>query len=157
MPLQPSAQKVQDALRARGFDLAVQELPASARTAAEAAAAIGCRVEQIAKSLVFVARPSGRAVLVIASGGHRVDVGKVAALVGEEVEKPDAAFVRERTGFAIGGVPPVGHPAPLLTLVDEALLRLEAIWAAAGHPHAVFGMTPAQLVALTGGTVATVA
>jgi prolyl-tRNA editing enzyme YbaK/EbsC (Cys-tRNA(Pro) deacylase) len=157
MPLKPSAQKVQDALAARGFDLAVVELPDSARTAAEAAAAVGCRVEQIAKSMVFAARPSGRAVLVVASGGHRVDVAKVAALVGEKIEKPDAEFVREKTGFAIGGVPPVGHATPPVTIVDEDLLRLDELWAAAGHPHAVFKLTPAQLVALTGGTVASVA
>ncbi|WP_242393742.1 YbaK/EbsC family protein [Anaeromyxobacter oryzisoli] len=157
MALKPSAQRVQDALAARGFDLVVQELSESARTAAEAAAALGCAVEQIAKSMVFAARPSGRAVLVVASGGHRVDVARVGALVHEAVEKPDAAFVRERTGFAIGGVPPVGHATPLVTLIDEDLLRLDALWAAAGHPHAVFRLTPAQLVALTGGTVAKVA
>lgn len=157
MPLKPSAQKVQDALAARGFDLAVVELPDSARTAAEAAAAVGCEVEQIAKSMVFAARPSGRAVLVVASGGHRVDVAKVAAIVGEAVEKPDAGFVREKTGFAIGGVPPVAHAEPLVTIVDEDLLRLEVLWAAAGHPHAVFRLTPAQLVQLTGGTVAKIA
>ncbi len=157
MALKLSAQRVQDALAARGFDLEVRELPDSTRTAAEAAAAVGCRVEQIAKSLVFVARPSERAVLVIASGGHRVDVQRVAALVGEAVEKPDAEFVRQRTGFAIGGVPPVGHATELLTLVDEDLLRLDAIWAAAGHPNAVFRLTPDQLVALTRGTVAKIA
>jgi prolyl-tRNA editing enzyme YbaK/EbsC (Cys-tRNA(Pro) deacylase) len=155
--LKPSAQKVQDALVERGFDLVVQELPDSTRTAAEAAAAVGCRVEQIAKSLVFVARPSGRAVLVIASGGHRVDGARLAALVGEAVEKPDAAFVRDQTGYAIGGVPPVGHEHPLVTIVDEDLLRLEAIWAAAGHPNAVFRLTPEALVRLTGGTVAKIA
>jgi prolyl-tRNA editing enzyme YbaK/EbsC (Cys-tRNA(Pro) deacylase) len=157
MALKPSAQKVQDALAERGFENQVRELPNSTRTAAEAAAAVGCRVEQIAKSLVFVARPSGRAVLVIASGSHRVDVGRLAAVVGEQVEKPDADFVRERTGFAIGGVPPIGHAEALLTVVDEDLLRLDAIWAAAGHANAVFPLTPAELVAMTRGTVARVA
>jgi prolyl-tRNA editing enzyme YbaK/EbsC (Cys-tRNA(Pro) deacylase) len=157
MALKPSAQKVQDALAERGFENQVRELPDSTRTAAEAAAAVGCRVEQIAKSLVFVARPSGRAVLVIASGSHRVDVGRLAAVVGEQVEKPDADFVRERTGFAIGGVPPIGHAEALLTVVDEDLLRLDAIWAAAGHANAVFPLTPAELVAMTRGTVARVA
>jgi len=157
MALKPSAQKVQDALAERGFENQVRELPDSTRTAAEAAAAVGCRVEQIAKSLVFVARPSGRAVLVIASGSHRVDVGRLAAVVGEQVEKPDADFVRERTGFAIGGVPPIGHAEALLTVVDEDLLRLDAIWAAAGHANAVFPLTPAELVAMTRGTVAKIA
>jgi len=157
MALKPSAQKVQDALAERGFENQVRELPDSTRTAAEAAAAVGCRVEQIAKSLVFVARPSGRAVLVIASGSHRVEVGRLAAVVGEQVEKPDADFVRERTGFAIGGVPPIGHAEELLTVVDEDLLRLDAIWAAAGHANAVFPLTPAELVAMTRGTVAKIA
>jgi prolyl-tRNA editing enzyme YbaK/EbsC (Cys-tRNA(Pro) deacylase) len=157
MPLKPSAQKVQDALAERGFDLEVVELPDSTRTAEEAARAVGCRVEQIVKSLVFVTRPGGRAVLVVASGGHRVDVAKLAAVVGEQVDRPDADFVREQTGFAIGGVPPIGHARPLVTVVDEALLRLDELWAAAGHPRAVFRLTPAQLVAMTGGRVAEIA
>jgi prolyl-tRNA editing enzyme YbaK/EbsC (Cys-tRNA(Pro) deacylase) len=157
MPLKPSAQKVQDALAERGFDLEVVELPDSTRTAEEAARAVGCRVEQIVKSLVFVTRPGGRAVLVVASGGHRVDVAKLAAVVGEQVDRPDADFVREQTGFAIGGVPPIGHARPLVTVVDEALLRLDELWDAAGHPRAVFRLTPAQLVAMTGGRVAEIA
>jgi prolyl-tRNA editing enzyme YbaK/EbsC (Cys-tRNA(Pro) deacylase) len=157
MPLKPSAQKVQDALAERGFELEVVELPDSTRTAEEAARAVGCRVEQIVKSLVFVTRPGGRAVLVVASGRHRVDLAKLAAVVGEEVDRPDADFVRERTGFAIGGVPPLGHASPLVTVVDEALLGLDELWAAAGHPKAVFRLTPAQLVAMTGGKVARIA
>jgi len=154
MPLKPSAQKVQDALSARGLDLQVVEVEVTARSAAEAAAAVGCQVGQIAKSLVFRAAPSGRAVLVIASGANRVDLAKVEALLGEKLEKPDADFVRAQTGFAIGGVPPVAHDRPLTTVIDEDLLRHERIWAAAGHPNAVFALTPAQLVELTGGRVA---
>ncbi len=157
MPLKPSAQKVQDALAARGFSNAVVELPDSTRSAAEAAAAVGCDVGQIVKSLVFRARQSGRAVLVVASGAHRVDEKRIAELVGEPIGKADADFVREQTGFAIGGVPPLGHARELVALVDEDLLKLERIWAAAGHPNAVFSLTPAELVAMTGGRVARVA
>jgi len=157
MPLKPSAQKVQDALAARGFTNAVVELPDSTRSAAEAAAAVGCEVTQIVKSLVFRAQETGRAVLVLASGAHRVDEKRIAELVGEPIGKADAGFVREQTGYAIGGVPPVGHAREPVTLVDEDLLRLERIWAAAGHPNAVFGLTPPELVAMTGGRVARVA
>jgi len=157
MPLKPSAQKVQDALAARGFTNAVVELPDSTRSAAEAAAAVGCEVAQIVKSLVFRAQETGRAVLVLASGAHRVDEKRIAELVGEPIGKADAGFVREQTGYAIGGVPPVGHAREPVTLVDEDLLRLERIWAAAGHPNAVFGLTPPELVAMTGGRVARVA
>jgi prolyl-tRNA editing enzyme YbaK/EbsC (Cys-tRNA(Pro) deacylase) len=154
MPLKPSAQRVQDALSARGLELPVMELEVTARSAAEAAAAVGCQVGQIAKSLVFRGAGSGRAVLVIASGANRVDLAKVEALVGEALGKADADFVRAETGFAIGGIPPVGHDRPLTTVIDEDLLRFEQIWAAAGHPNAVFALTPAQLVELTGGRVA---
>ncbi len=153
VPLKPSAQKVQDALAAAGFSNRVVELPDSTRSAAEAAAAVGCTVGQIAKSLVFRGVPSGRAVLVIASGAHRVEEGLLADALGEQIGKADAEFVREQTGFAIGGVPPVGHPRPLVTLVDEALLAHAEIWAAAGHPRAVFRLTPAELVAMTGGRI----
>ncbi len=156
MPLQQSARKVQEALAAGGFTNTVIELPDSARSAADAAAAVGCDVAQIVKSLVFRARESGRSVLVVASGSHRVDERRVAAVVGEEIEKATAEFVRERTGFAIGGVPPLGHAHPPVAVVDEALLAHPRIWAAAGHPRAVFALTPAELVAMTGGTVARV-
>ena len=157
MALKPSAQRVQDTLRARGFLNEIVELPDSTRTAAEAAAAVGCEVDQIVKSLVFRARQTGRAVLVVASGGHRVREELVAAVLGEQIGKADADFVREQTGFVIGGVPPVGHAHELVTLVDEDLLRHERIWAAAGHPKAVFALTPDELVKMTGGRVAQVA
>lgn len=156
MALKPSARKVQDALAAAGFANVVVELPDSARTAAEAAAAVGCEVGQIVKSLVFRAA-SGRAVLVVASGAHRVDEGRVAAELGEQIGRADAELVRAETGFAIGGVPPIGHARVLATLVDEALLAHAEIWAAAGHPNAVFRCTPAELVAMTGGRVVRVA
>ncbi len=143
--LSPSARRVQDYLAARGRSLRVVELPGSTRTAAEAAQAIGCETAQIVKSLVFRGRTGGEAVLVVASGVNRVDEGKIAALIGEPIAKADADFVRRATGFAIGGVPPVGHPVPLRTIMDEDLLRYPEIWAAAGTPHAVFALTPALL------------
>lgn len=156
MPLHPTAQRVQDALAARGLANEVVELAASARTAAEAAAALGCEVAQIVKSLVFRGRESGRAILVEASGANRVSEEAVRALLGEPIERADPAFVREQTGFAIGGIPPIGHARELVTLVDEDLLRFDRIWAAAGHPRAVFPLTPDELVAMTGGRVARV-
>ncbi|MCK5275370.1 MAG: YbaK/EbsC family protein [Alphaproteobacteria bacterium] len=134
----------------------MREFPKSTRTAAEAAAAIGCEVAQIAKSLVFRARASGRPVLVIASGANRVDEKAVAALIGEKIGRADAGFVRAATGFAIGGVPPVGHDKPIETFIDEDILAFDAIWAAAGTPFAVFRLDPHSLAALTGGRVARV-
>jgi len=156
-PLSASAQKVQDALAAAGHDCRVVELAASTRTSAEAAAAVGTTVAQIAKSLIFRAMPSDKPVLVIASGVNRVDEAKLAALLGERISRPDAEFVRNRTGFAIGGVPPFGHPTRLRTVIDRDLLALGELWAAGGTPNAVFRLTAAQLVALTGGEVADIA
>jgi prolyl-tRNA editing enzyme YbaK/EbsC (Cys-tRNA(Pro) deacylase) len=147
--LSPSAQKVQNALNAIGLTLQVVELPASTRTAAEAAAAIGCTVAQIAKSLVFKTKETHRPVLVIASGTNRVNEKAVGALIGEPIEKADADFVRARTGFVIGGVAPVGHTETPITLLDEDLMQYEAIWAAAGTPNAVFKLTPADLIKMT--------
>lgn len=156
--LNASAQKVQDALDARGYaHCRVVEMPDSTRTAAEAAAAIGCTVAQIAKSLVFRGAQTGAPILVIASGTNRVDPQRLAALAGEPVEKPDADYVRQRTGFVIGGVPPLGHSEPLRTFIDRDLLAFEDIWAAAGTPRAVFHLTPGELVSMTGGEIATIA
>jgi len=153
MSLSPSAQKVQAALAARGFTLQVVELPQSTRTSAEAAAAVGCTVGQIAKSIVFRAARSQRPVLVLTSGVNRVSESAVAVLVGEPLAKADADFVRARTGFVIGGVPPVGHAESLITFIDEDLLQYVEIWAAAGTPNAVFRLTPEELVGLTGGKI----
>ncbi|HEY0521884.1 MAG TPA: YbaK/EbsC family protein [Stellaceae bacterium] len=148
--------RVRAALRAAGSASEVVQFATTTRTAADAAAAIGCTVAQIAKSLVFRSA-SGEPVLVIASGVNRVDEAKVAAALGEPIGKADAGFVRERTGFAIGGVAPLGHATKLRIFVDRDLLGYEEIWAAAGHPHAVFRLTPAGLQRLTGGTVIAVA
>lgn len=144
-------------LAGRGYDSHVQELPDSTRTAAEAARAVGCEVAQIAKSLVFRARGSGTALLVIASGTNRVSEARLAALAGEPIERADADFVREQTGFAIGGVPPVAHARPLRIWIDRDLLRYECIWAAAGTPRAVFPFESARLAELTGGEIADLA
>ena len=152
--LSASAQKVQAALTASGLASQVVELPESTRSAREAAAAIGCRVEQIVKSLVFRGGRTGRPVLVLASGPNRVDEKLLGELLGEPAERADAGFVRQHTGFAIGGVPPLGHPGPLLTLIDEDLLGYDELWAAAGTPHAVFKLTPAELQGVTAGRVA---
>ncbi len=154
--LSNSAQRVQQVWSAHGLDLTVVELPQSTRTAAEAAAAVGCTVGQIAKSVIFRARESSRPVLVIASGSNRVDEKAVAAQLGEPLAKADAEFVRARTGFVIGGVPPIGHAEPPVIFIDEDLLGYDTLWAAAGTPNAVFRLTPANLVALTGGTVAAI-
>ncbi len=152
--LSSSAQKVQDALTALGFGtMQVMELPASTRTSAEAAAALGCSVAQIAKSLVFRGAQSGEPVLVIASGANRVNEARIAEILGEPIAKADADFVRAQTGFVIGGVPPVGHSRPLRTFIDQDLRQYQEIWAAAGTPHAVFRLTPADLERLTGGEV----
>ncbi len=151
--LSPSAQKVQDALNQYGLQLEVVELPASTRSAVEAAQAIGCRVEQIAKSLVFRSEQTGQPVLVIASGPNRVNEKRIAEALGEGIGKADADFVRSQTGFVIGGVPPVGHSQRLKTFIDTDLLKLSEIWAAAGTPNAVFRLTPQDLVRITGGQV----
>ena len=143
--LSPAAARVQAALHAAGLELRVIELPASTRTAADAAAALGCSVAQIVKSLVFRTVNSHEAVLVLASGGNRVDEQRVGVQLGEPIEKANADFVRQRTGFSIGGVPPIGHAAALRTLVDADLFALSELWAAAGTPHAVFPLTPADL------------
>ena len=151
-----SQQRVQEALRQHGGGHEVVDLGLSARTAADAAAAVGCRVDQIVKSLIFRLRESGRALLIETSGVNRVDEKKVSALLGEKLERADADFVRAETGFAIGGVAPVGHIKPILTLIDEDLMQWDAIWAAAGHPNTVFRLTPADLVTMTAGRVVAV-
>lgn len=157
-----STERVVAALQAAGHDAAITVFADSTRTAADAAAAVGCTVGQIAKSLVFRTKGSARPVLVIASGGGRVDEAAVATaladrLGGEKILRADAAFVRDTTGFAIGGVAPVGHLTPPITVIDRDLLAYDTIWAAAGTPNAVFATTPASLLVITGGLVADIA
>lgn len=151
--LSPSARRVQELLDAAGLGHRVVEHDGSTRTSEDAAAAIGCTVAQIAKSLIFRARDTGRPVLVVASGVNRVDDKAVGRLVGEKIERADPDFVREATGYAIGGVAPIGHSVPPLVLIDRDLMAFSEIWAAAGTPNAVFRLTPADLVSLTGGRV----
>lgn len=155
-PLSPSAQKVQDFLAERGYTLEVVELPDSTRTAVEAANAIGVQVGQIVKSLVFKAKRSEQAVLVIASGANRVKEKRVADELGEPLGKADADFVRAATGYAIGGIPPIAHDNPLPVFIDQDLLQYDFVWAAAGTPHAVFRLDPKQLEGMTGGKVITI-
>lgn len=154
--MHPAVARVVARLAEHGAAGEVRHLDESARTAAAAAAQLGVTVAQIANSLVFSA--DGAPLLVMASGGHRVDTAKVARIVGaERVDRADPEFVRTHTGFAIGGVAPVGHPEPMRTLVDTALAAYDQVWAAAGHPHTVFPTTYDELLALTGGEPADVA
>ena len=154
--LSKSAKKVQDYLESLGFSGEVVELPDSTRTAVEAANAIGCSVGQIVKSLVFMGKNSYEAVLVVASGSNRVNEKKIGECFGEPIKKADADFVRQKTGYGIGGIPPVGHDHPIRTFIDEDLLNHTEIWAAAGTPHAVFSLTPDDLVKITKGAVVSI-
>lgn len=154
--LSDSAQRVQDAIQDLGLTLHVVELPASTRTAEQAAEAIGCTVGQIAKSLLFKTTGTEQPVLVIASGTNRVNESVISEMVGEPIEMADPDFVRQATGFAIGGVPPLGHTQPIRTFIDEDLLTYQAIWAAAGTPHAVFRLTPDDLLQAADGEVVSV-
>ena len=154
MTLPSAAQRVQVVLDEAGHGLTVVEMPDSTRTAEEAAAACGCEVGQIAKSLLFKTRKTQRPLLVVASGTNRVNERQVGQLLGEKIGRADADFVRAETGFAIGGVPPVGHKQPIATILDEDLWRFDTIWAAAGTPRCVFQVAPDVLSAITGGQVA---
>ena len=159
-PLSEAAQRVQDALAAKGFANRVLELHEPVKTAQAAADAVGCTVGQIVKSLVFRisnGAASGRALLVLVSGANRVDTGKLAGLLGGDVVMGDPKFVRATTGFAIGGIPPLGHAQPLDVVIDSHLLALDSLWAAAGHPNSLFPLTPDELRRMTGGRVADVA
>lgn len=153
--LPESAQRVAGLLQAMKHDQPVVMLPVTGKTSAEAAASLGCDVAEIAKSIVFRRISDDAAVMVIASGADRVDEAKVAALVGP-VGKADARFVKERIGYAIGGVCPIGHASKSVILIDRKLFAYAGVWAAAGHPHAVFKLTPAQLQAMTGAPTADV-
>lgn len=151
--LSKNAKKVQTALASFGLDLVVVEFPESTRTAQDAANVIGCQVEQIVKSLVFQCRPSGKAILIAASGGNRVNEKRIKEILGEKIVRADAEFVRQVTGFPIGGVPPVAHTQRIETIIDEDLMHFQEIWAAAGTPNAVFPLKPQQLVLITAGKV----
>ncbi|GED17619.1 YbaK/EbsC family protein [Aneurinibacillus migulanus] len=154
--LKESAQRVQEKLLELGHTNKVIELSDSTRTAQEAADAIGCEVAQIAKSIIFRLKSSNKPLLIIASGINRINEKQIAKQLNEKLGKADADFVREYTGFVIGGVPPVGHKENVITLIDEDLFQYNTIWAAAGHPKAVFQLTPDELVKMTKGKVVSV-
>lgn len=158
LTLPPGVQRVASQLQQWAHPDSPRMLDGAARTAQEAADALGVALGQIAKSVVFKRHPDGVAVLVVASGDRRVDEAKVQALVcaGGRLGRADAAFVKDQTGFSIGGVSPVAHLNQPVTLIDQDLFRFEVVWAAAGHPHAVFPLAPADLVRWTGAPVADV-
>ena len=150
-----SVKKVQQTLRSLGFADEIVVFPDSTRTAIEAAQAVGCSLGQIVKSLVFRGAQSQKPVLALGSGANRVNEKRLGSLLGEAIEKADADFVRQHTGFAVGGVPPVGHAGHIATFIERDLLQYDEIWAAAGSPHAVFRLTPGDLQSMTGGEVVT--
>lgn len=151
--LSKSAQTVQEALSTKGLNFQVKELAESTRTADEAAKTLGCEVAQIVKSLVFRTKNTKKPILVLASGSNRVNEKKIGQALGEKIEKPDADFVRSATGYAIGGIPPVGHTQQLDTFIDEDLLKFKELWAAAGTPNAVFSLSSSDIADLTHGKV----
>jgi prolyl-tRNA editing enzyme YbaK/EbsC (Cys-tRNA(Pro) deacylase) len=151
--LSSSAQKVQRALAAHGLDYSVVEMTATTRTAKDAASAIGCTVSQIVKSLVFRTVRGGEPILVLASGANRVNEEQIGSVLGTPIERADANYVLEATGFAIGGVPPLGHSRKIETLIDTDLMTFDVIWAAAGTPNAVFRVSPQDLHKLTNGRI----
>lgn len=151
--LSPSAQKVQDQIKSLGFDYTVIEHAGSTRTAQEAADRAGCKLGQIVKSLIFKGKESGKPILVLTSGANRVDEKRISEYAGEAIIRPDADFVRVVTGFAIGGVPPLGHLQKMETYLDEDFLQYETIWAAAGTPNAIFELRTSDLQTMTAGKI----
>ena len=151
-----TAQKIQDALRALGYEYTVIEHAESTRTAQEAAERAGCELGQIVKSLIFRGKTSGKPILVLTSGANRVDEKRIAEYAGEPIGRADADFVRAATGFAIGGVPPIGHAQKMETYLDEDFLQYPTIWAAAGTPNAIFELRTEDLQKMTDGNVARV-
>ena len=151
--LSTSAQKIQDLLNSLGYTYTVVEHAESTRTAQEAADRAGCELGQIVKSLIFKGKESGKPILVLTSGANRVDEKRISAYAGEAIGRADADFVRAVTGFAIGGVPPVGHVQPMETYLDEDFLQYQTIWAAAGTPNAIFELKTEDLQKMTGGKI----
>jgi prolyl-tRNA editing enzyme YbaK/EbsC (Cys-tRNA(Pro) deacylase) len=153
MPLSPSAQKIQDLLHTLGYNYTVIEHAESTRTAQEAADRAGCELGQIVKSLIFKGNDSGKPILVLTSGANRVDEKRIHEYAGESIGRPNADFVRAVTGYAIGGVPPVGHAQPMETYIDEDFLGYQTVWAAAGTPNAIFELKTADLQKMTNGKI----
>ncbi|MCC6299984.1 MAG: YbaK/EbsC family protein [Anaerolineales bacterium] len=154
--LSPSAQKIQNLLHSLGYDYAVIEHAESTRTAQEAADRAGCELGQIVKSLIFKGKESHKPILVLTSGANRVDEKRIGEYAGEAIGKADADFARAVTGFAIGGVPPIGHVEKIETYLDEDFLQYQTVWAAAGTPNAIFELKTLDLQTMTGGKVARV-
>ena len=151
-----SVQRFEKALAEKGYANKIIELPANARTAKEAAEAIGCEVDHIAKSIIFRLKNKNRPLLIVASGRNRIDEKRIATHIDDKLGKADADFVRQHTGYVIGGVPPLGHTEEIETFIDEDLFEFETIWAAAGHPKTVFELTPDELMKMTEGQVVAV-
>lgn len=149
--LTSNAQKIQNILNELGFSIEVKELPDSTRTSSDAAKALGCDISQIAKTIVFKGVETEKPYLVIASGSNRIKEKKIEKFVKEKIKKAGADFVKNKTGFSIGGVPPLGHIEKIPTFIDKDLFKYPEIWAAAGTPNAVFKLTPEQLIKITGG------
>ena len=154
--LSPSSQKVQDILDSLGYHCSVQESPVITRTASDAAARVGCAVGQIVKSLIFRGGTTSKPILVLTSGANRVDEQRISIYAAEPIQRADPEFVRNVTGFAIGGVPPLGHMQPMETYIDEDLLQHSEIWAAAGTPNSLFKLTPQELEKMTAGRIVNV-
>lgn len=152
----PTACKVQNLLEQLGYKCKVVEFQETTRTSLEAATQVGCTLKQIVKSLIFKGKTSGKPLLILTSGANRVDVKKIKVLIGENIDRADPEFVRNCTGFAIGGIPPLGHVSEINTLMDEDLLKYDDLWAAAGTPNAVFRLTPQELITMSGAKVASV-
>jgi prolyl-tRNA editing enzyme YbaK/EbsC (Cys-tRNA(Pro) deacylase) len=151
--LKSSAQRIQDTLHKHGLDIIVIEFKETTRTSQEAATAIGCEVGQIAKTLIFKGKTTGKPFCIIASGKNKVDEKKVIHILGEEIEKSDAEFVLKHTSFAIGGVPPLGYEQDIKPLIDEDIMKYSEIWAAAGTPNSVFQLSPSDLLQITHGRI----
>ena len=154
--LNPTARKIQTTLDQLGYKSKVIEFNETTRTSADAAARVGCSLGQIVKSLIFKGKVSGKPVLVLTSGSNRVDTKKISSLVGEMIERADPEFVRNRTGFAIGGIPPLGHVTSIDTFMDEDLQKYDFLWAAAGTPNAVFKLSPHELLTMSSATLANI-
>src|SRR5215208_7672113 len=152
-PLSPSAQKIQAQIKSLGYDYTVIEHAESTRTAQEAADRAGCELGQIVKSLIFKGKESGKPLLVLTSGANRVDEKRIGEYAGESIGRADADFVRSVTGFAIGGIPPVGHPQEIESYLDEDFFQYETIWAAAGNPNAIFALPTEALQKITNAKV----
>jgi len=154
--LSSKALKVQFALKTHGLSCQVLEMKETTRSAMDAAQAVGCQVGQIVKSLVFMGKKTKKPILVVASGANRVNIKRLGKILSEPIKMADPDFVRAKTGFAIGGVPPLGHSQPLEIFIDEDLLKFKEIWAAAGTPHALFKLSPHDLEKITDGQVISV-